>query len=108
MIRIKISVATTLAMIAPTKNPSSRLKTTPQAVQEVLTLNGRAKIAARPQAGHRSFRHLARMRKIARGFLFIDRIQTWPGGRCSGEEKVYPPARVKWNVLSSYLSCSQQ
>jgi len=38
--RITISVATTLAMIAPTKNPSSRLKITPHAVQRILRLKG--------------------------------------------------------------------
>src|ERR1700694_1343401 len=70
------SVAITLAMIAPTKNPSSRLKITPQAVQRSLTLNGRPTIDPLPQAGHVSLRHRHRVRRIVRGSLFI--YQSYP------------------------------
>src|SRR5205809_588218 len=58
-------------MIAPTKNPSSRLKITPHAVHRVLRLKGFSNAAARPQAGHRSLRHRPSVRRIVRGSLFI-------------------------------------
>jgi len=51
------SVLITATMIAPTKNPSSRLKMVPHASQLSLTWNKRAKIRDRPQAGQRSSKH---------------------------------------------------
>src|SRR5216683_3345820 len=70
------SVANTFAIIAPTKNPSSRLKITSHAVQRYFRLKGRSTIDARPQAGHSSLRHRHSVRMIVRGSLFMQ-IQTF-------------------------------
>src|SRR6266571_7502036 len=58
-------------MIAPTKNPSSRLKIVGHDVQRAFMLRGRSMIEAWPQAGQRSLRHRHRVRTIARGPFFI-------------------------------------
>src|SRR3954469_11818664 len=68
---MKTSVATTFAMIAPTKNPSSRLKIVSHTVQRCLRLNGRCTIEAAPHAGHCSFSARHRTRRIVRGSRFI-------------------------------------
>lgn len=64
------SVATTLAIIAPTKNPSSRLKITPQAEQRWFRLKGRFAIDASPQTGHCSFKERTSVMTIVRGSRF--------------------------------------
>src|SRR5204863_412510 len=46
--RMKTSVATTFAMMAPTKKPSSRLKITPQKSHRCFRLKGRSTIDAGP------------------------------------------------------------
>src|ERR1044072_5083663 len=70
--RITPSVATTLAMIAPTKNPSSRLKMAPQSEQIFLIWKGRPTTEARPQTGQRSINERFSVRAIGRGSGFIE------------------------------------
>ena len=55
--KIASSVATTLIRIAPTKNPSSRLKMEWHEAQWSLIRKGTLIIDASPHAGHRSLRH---------------------------------------------------
>jgi hypothetical protein len=55
--KIASSVATTLIRIAPTKNPSSRLKMERHEAQWSLIRKGTLVIDASPHAGHRSLRH---------------------------------------------------
>ena len=55
--KIASSVATTLIRIAPTKNPSSRLKMEWHEAQWSLIRKGTLVIDASPHAGHRSLRH---------------------------------------------------
>ena len=69
--RMKTSVATTFAMIAPTKNPSSRLKMTPHESQPCFKLKGLCTIEERPQTGHFSFRLRPKVIMIVRGSRFI-------------------------------------
>src|SRR5205085_9190769 len=74
MSRMKNSVRMTFAMIAPTKNPSSRLKITPQASQSCLRLNGRLTIDAFPHTGHCNFKERHRTSPIVRASRFISRL----------------------------------
>src|SRR5437667_2132085 len=70
-IRMKTSVAMTFAMIAPTKNPSSRLKIVPQESQRCFRLNGLCTIDERPQTGHFNLRLRPKVSMIVRGSRFI-------------------------------------
>src|SRR5262245_32393416 len=63
-------------MMAPTKNPSSRLKITPQVEQVCFRLKGRATIEARPQTGHCSFRQRQKVSRIVRGSRLCFVIRT--------------------------------
>src|SRR5205809_6663510 len=68
---MKTSVAMTFAMIAPTKNPSSRLKMTPHESQRCFRLKGLCTIEERPQTGHFNLRLRPRVTIIVRGSRFI-------------------------------------
>src|SRR5205807_9509730 len=74
MSRMKNSVRMTFAMIAPTKNPSSRFKITPQASQSCLRLNARLTIDAFPHTGHCSFKERQRTSPIVRASRFISSL----------------------------------
>src|SRR5438045_4223802 len=108
--RMKTSVATTFAMIAPTKNPSSRLKMTPQESQRCFKLKGLWTIDARPQTGHFNLRLRPKVIMIVRGSRFIQ------SGVCAEDhdtERLHPRLALEpppfstghWFNLNSRATC---